>query len=44
MLDFVYRIADEPEAVKAEAQKMADDAIERNKKLLDAGIAPKQKA
>lgn len=38
MLDFVYRIADEPEAVKAEAQKMADDVIERNKKLLDAGI------
>lgn len=38
MLDFVYRIADEPEAVKAEARKMADDAIERNKKLLDAGI------
>lgn len=38
MLEFVYRIADEPETVKEEARKMADDAIERNKKLMDAGI------
>ncbi len=38
MLEFVYRIADEPETVKEEARKMADDAIERNKKLMDSGI------
>ena len=38
MLDFVYRLADEPEAVKAEARKMADEAIERDKRLMDAGI------
>lgn len=38
MLEFVYRIADEPETVKEEARKMADDAIERNKKLMDVGI------
>lgn len=38
MLDFVYRIADEPDAVKEEARKMADNAIEHNKRLRDAGI------
>lgn len=38
MLDFVYRIADDPDGVKAEAQKMAHDAIEKNKRMRDAGI------
>lgn len=38
MLDFVYRIADEPDSVKEEARKMADNAIEHNKRLRDAGI------
>lgn len=38
MLDFVYRLADEPDVVKAEARKMADEAIERDKKLMDAGV------
>ena len=38
MLDFVYRIADEPDEVKAEARKMADQAIEHDKQLLDAGV------
>lgn len=38
MLDFVYRIADDPDGVKKEAQKMAHDAIEKNKRMRDAGI------
>lgn len=38
MLDFVYRIADDPDGVKAEAQKMVHDAIEKNKRMRDAGI------
>ena len=38
MLDFVYRIADEPDEVKAEARKMADQAMEHDKRLLDAGV------
>lgn len=38
MLDFVYRIADEPDSVKEEARKMADNAIEHNKRLREAGI------
>lgn len=38
MLEFVYRIADEPDEVKAQARRMADAAIEHNKKMMDAGI------
>ena len=38
MLDFVYRIADDPDGVKEEARKMADSAIEHNKRLREAGI------
>ena len=38
LLDFVYRIADEPDEVKAQARKMADAAIEHNKRMMDAGI------
>lgn len=38
MLDFVYKIADEPDKVKAAAKKMAHKAIERNKRLRDGGI------
>lgn len=38
MLDFVYRIADDPDGVKEEARQMAVAAIERNKRLLDAGV------
>ncbi|MCK9526560.1 MAG: uroporphyrinogen decarboxylase family protein [Limnochordia bacterium] len=35
---FVYRIADDPESVEEEADRMADAAIERNKRYIDAGI------
>ena len=38
MFEFAYRLADEPEAVHAEARKMADQAIEYNKMLFDCGI------
>ncbi len=38
MYEFSYRIADEPEALKAEAQQMADRAIRRNANLHAAGI------
>ncbi len=38
VLDFVYRIADDPDSVKEEARKMADNAIEHNKRLREAGI------
>ncbi len=38
MMEFAYRLADEPEAVKAEAEAMANQAIERNKRLQEAGI------
>ena len=38
MLDFSYRIADEPEEVHADAEKMATGAIERNRRLMDAGM------
>ncbi|MFW6279308.1 MAG: uroporphyrinogen decarboxylase family protein [Bacillota bacterium] len=38
MLDFVYRIKDEPDAVKKEAEKMAQDAIQRNKEMVDVGV------
>lgn len=39
MLNFVYRIADDADGVKAEARKLADEAIERNKRMLDAGCS-----
>lgn len=38
MYAFAYRIADDPEGVCAQAQRMADAAIERNKRLHEAGI------
>ena len=38
MFEFAYRIADEPEEVHAEARRMADNAIEYNKRLFDCGI------
>lgn len=38
MYDFVYRIADEPEEVLADAERMAKNAIEANKRQQDAGI------
>lgn len=38
MLDFVYKIADDPDGVKKEARKMAHKAIEKNKRMRDAGI------
>ncbi|MBR4205871.1 MAG: hypothetical protein IKQ92_10370 [Clostridia bacterium] len=38
MFGFAYRIADDPEGVHADARRMADGAIEYNKKLFDLGI------
>lgn len=38
MYDFAYRIADDPDEVKAEAQRMADNAIEFNKRNHAAGL------
>ena len=38
MFDFAYRIADDPDEVHADARRMADNAIEYNKKLFDCGI------
>ncbi len=38
MYEFVYAIADDPDGVKATADKMANMAIERNKKLQESGI------
>ena len=38
MFAFAYRIADDPDAVHADARRMADNAIEYNKKLFDCGI------
>lgn len=38
MLDFVYFLTDHPEDAKAEAERKANTAIERNKGLIDAGI------
>ncbi len=35
---FVYRIADVPDEVEEQAAAMAERAIERNKRLIDAGI------
>ncbi|MDR0555146.1 MAG: uroporphyrinogen decarboxylase family protein, partial [Treponema sp.] len=38
MLEFVYRLNDEPEAAHEEADRMANSAIERNKRLAEAGF------
>lgn len=38
MYEFIYRIADEPDEVKAQAKKMCLDAIENNKRRHEAGI------
>jgi len=38
MYDFAYRIADDPDGLKEDARRMADNAIEYNKRLFDIGI------
>lgn len=38
MLDFVYWLADKPDEAHETAQKYAEQAIERNKELIDAGF------
>jgi len=38
MYDFAYRLADDPEGVHEQARRMADNAIEYNKRLFDCGI------
>jgi uroporphyrinogen decarboxylase len=38
MYEFAYSIADDPDGVKEKAEKMAQDAIENNKKLAAAGF------
>ena len=38
MYDFAYRIADDSDGVKAEAERMANSAIEYNKRAVDAGF------
>lgn len=38
MFDFVYRIADEPEEVLADAKRRAENAIARNRQQLEAGM------
>lgn len=38
MCDFAYRIADDPDEVHGEAERRMNAAIERNKRLFDAGI------
>lgn len=38
MYEFAYSIADDPEGLKEKAQKMADEAIEHNKELAEAGF------
>lgn len=38
MYEFAYSIADDPEGMKAKAEKMANIAIERNKRLAEAGV------
>lgn len=38
MYEFAYSIADDPDSVKERAQKMADEAIEQNKRLAEAGF------
>ena len=38
MYEFAYRIADEPEEVHAEAERLATEAVERNKRLFAEGV------
>jgi len=38
MYEFAYAIADDPEGVKQKALEMAENAIERNKRVAEAGI------
>lgn len=38
MLDFVYRIADDPQGVHDQAERMVRDAIAHDLRLLDAGL------
>lgn len=38
MYEFVYRLADEPEEVLAQAVKMAENAVEANKRQHEAGL------
>ncbi len=38
MLDFVYRIADDPQDVHAQAERMVREAIAHDLRLLDAGL------
>ena len=38
MYEFAYRIADDPDEVKEQAEQMANNAIERNKHLAEAGV------
>ena len=38
MYEFSYRLADDPDGVKKDARYWADFAVERNKRLQDAGI------
>jgi uroporphyrinogen decarboxylase len=38
MYDFAYSIADDPEGMKQRAERMAEDVIERNKKVAEAGV------
>lgn len=38
MFEFAYAIADDPEGLKRQAGKMADLAIQRNKKLQESGV------
>jgi len=38
MMEFACQIADEPDLVHAQAKQYAESAIERNKRLVDAGV------
>lgn len=38
MYEFAYAIADDPDEVKAKADRMANEAIEKNKRLQEAGV------
>lgn len=38
MYEFAYSIADDPDSMKEKAEMMANEAIERNKRLADAGF------
>lgn len=38
MYEFAFSIADDPDGMKKKAQKMADEAIERNKRLAESGF------